>query len=72
MAANMRRLGSLLHSLNSKLRTIELVTANEMASFDWLTAPALLNTSYRSVIYRDKKPSRIPAGHSNIIAIHYH
>jgi len=31
-------------------------TANEIASCDWLTAPALLNASYWSVIYRDKKP----------------
>jgi len=29
-----------------------------LASCDWLTAPALLNTSYWSVIYRDKKPKQ--------------
>jgi len=60
------------YTASSKLRTIESVTANEMASCDWLTAPALLNTSYWSVIYRDKNPSRLPAGRSNIIAIYYH
>jgi len=60
------------YTASSELRMIESVTANEMLSCDWLTAPALLNTSYWSVIYRHKNPSRLPAGRSNIIAIYYH
>jgi len=63
------------YTASSKLRTIESVTANEMASCDWLSAPALLNTSYWSVIYWDKKPKQASSRaltFEYIIATHYH